>query len=40
MVICQTIKGKDVSFMENNPAFHGKAPSKEEMAQALKELAD
>lgn len=40
VVICQTIKGKDVSFMENNPAFHGKAPSKEEMAQALKELAD
>jgi transketolase len=40
VVICQTIKGKDVSFMENNPSFHGKAPNKEEMEQALKELAD
>ncbi len=40
VVICQTTKGKGVSFMENNPAFHGKAPSKEEMEQALKELAD
>ena len=40
VVICQTIKGKGVSFMENNPAFHGKAPSKEELEQALKELAD
>ncbi len=40
VVICQTIKGKGVSFMENNPAFHGKAPNKEELEQALKELAD
>ncbi len=40
VVICQTTKGKGVSFMENNPAFHGKAPTKEEMEQALKELAD
>jgi transketolase len=40
VVICQTIKGKDVSFMENNPSFHGKAPNKEEVEQALKELAD
>ncbi len=40
VVICQTIKGKDVSFMENNPSFHGKAPNREEMEQALKELAD
>jgi transketolase len=40
VVICQTTKGKGVSFMENNPAFHGKAPTKEQMEQALKELAD
>jgi transketolase len=40
VVICQTIKGKGVSFMENNPAFHGKAPNKEETEQALKELSD
>ncbi len=39
-VICQTTKGKGVSFMENNPSFHGKAPNKEETEQALKELAD
>ena len=40
VVICQTTKGKGVSFMENNPAFHGKAATKEQLEQALKELAD
>ena len=40
VVICETIKGKGVSFMENNPDFHGKAPSPEQLKQALKELAD
>jgi transketolase len=40
VLICETTKGKGVSFMENNPAFHGKAASPEELAQALKELAD
>jgi len=40
VVICQTTKGKGVSFMENNPAFHGKASNPEETEQALKELAD
>ena len=39
VVVCQTTKGKGVSFMENNPAFHGKAPNAEETEQALKELA-
>ena len=39
-VICKTTKGKGVSFMENNPSFHGKAPNKEETERALKELAD
>ena len=38
VVIAQTIKGKGVSFMENNPAFHGAAPSDEQLAQALSEL--
>jgi len=38
VIIAHTIKGKGVSFMENNPAFHGKAPNAEEMAIALKEL--
>ncbi|MFH1714952.1 MAG: transketolase [Elusimicrobiota bacterium] len=34
----RTIKGKGVSFMENNPKWHGKAPSNEELKTALKEL--
>jgi len=38
MIIANTIKGKGVSFMENNPEFHGKAPNHEEMIQALEEL--
>ena len=39
MIICNTIKGKGISFMENNNHFHGVAPTKEEMEKALKELA-
>ena len=39
-IIAATVKGKGVSFMENNPDFHGKAPNKEQLEQALKELAD
>lgn len=39
-VICETIKGKGVSFMENNPGFHGKATNPEQTEQALRELAD
>jgi transketolase len=38
VIIAHTIKGKGVSFMENNVAFHGKAPTKEEAERALKEL--
>ncbi|MFA5367255.1 MAG: transketolase [Dehalococcoidia bacterium] len=38
VIIARTIKGKGVSFMENNPDFHGKAPSQEQTGQALKEL--
>jgi transketolase len=38
VIIAHTIKGKGVSYMENNPAFHGRAPNKEEYAQAMKEL--
>ena len=40
VVICETTKGKGVSFMENNPDFHGKAPDKEQTEQAYRELAD
>ncbi len=38
VIIAHTIKGKGVSFMENNPDFHGKAPNTIEMEIALKEL--
>jgi transketolase len=38
-LIAHTVKGKGVSFMENNPKFHGVAPTKEEVELALKELA-
>ncbi len=40
VVICETTKGKGVSYMENNPDFHGKAPDKEQTEQAYRELAD
>lgn len=39
VVIAHTIKGKGVSFMENNNEFHGVAPTAEEQEKALKELA-
>jgi transketolase len=39
VIIAHTIKGKGVSFMENNVDFHGKAPNAEQMEKALKELA-
>jgi transketolase len=38
-IIASTIKGKGVSFMENNPKFHGSAPSAEEFQKAMLELA-
>ena len=38
VIIAHTIKGKGVSFMENNPDFHGKAPNAEEVEMALREL--
>ena len=37
-IIANTLKGKGVSFMENNADFHGKAPSPDELLKALKEL--
>jgi len=39
VIIAHTIKGKGVSFMENNPDFHGKAPNVEQVEIALRELA-
>ena len=38
-IIANTSKGKGVSFMEDNPDFHGKAPNNEELETALEELA-
>ena len=38
VVVAQTVKGKGVSFMENNPSFHGKAPTAEQLQQALEEI--
>ena len=37
-IIAKTIKGKDVSFMENQAGWHGKAPNDEEYAVAMAEL--
>jgi len=37
-IIMKTVKGKGVSFMENNAGWHGKAPNDEEYAQAMAEL--
>lgn len=39
IIIAHTIKGKGVSFMENVVDFHGRAPTKDEAARALQELA-
>ncbi len=38
MVIARTTKGKGVSYMENNPSFHGKAPNSEQLADALQQI--
>lgn len=40
MIVCKTIKGKGVSFMENKAEWHGKAPSKEQVEEALRELGE
>ncbi|MCX6001098.1 MAG: transketolase [Chloroflexi bacterium] len=39
VIVAHTIKGKGVSFMENNVDWHGKAPNKSETEMALRELA-
>jgi transketolase len=38
VIIAHTVKGKGVSFMEDTPAWHGKAPNAEELRRALAEL--
>ena len=37
-IVMKTVKGKDVSFMENNASWHGKAPNDAEYEQAMNEL--
>ena len=37
-IVMKTVKGKDVSYMENNAGWHGKAPNDAEHEQAIKEL--
>ncbi len=38
MIVARTVKGKGVSFMENNIGWHGVAPNKEQLEKALQEL--
>jgi len=38
VVLANTIKGKGVSFMENEASWHGSAPNQEQMEQAIEEL--
>lgn len=37
-ILAHTVKGKGISFMEDQVGWHGKAPNEEQRAQALKEL--
>lgn len=37
-ILANTVKGKGVSFMENNAGWHGKAPNKDDFERALAEL--
>lgn len=38
VVICKSIKGKGVSFMENEAAWHGMAPNQEQYEKAIAEI--
>ncbi|MBN8624172.1 MAG: hypothetical protein J0M17_01655, partial [Planctomycetes bacterium] len=40
VVIARTTKGKGVSFMENQVAWHYRSPNDAQLAQALGEIAD
>ena len=39
-VICKTVKGRGVSYMENVPIWHYRAPNKDEYTQAINDLAE
>ena len=38
VILAKTVKGKGISFMENEAGWHGKAPNDEQLAQAVSEL--
>ena len=38
IIIAKSVKGKGVSYMENQASWHGAAPNKEQYEQAIKEL--
>ena len=38
VILARTVKGKGVSFMENDPGWHGKAPNDEQYEKAMAEL--
>ncbi len=40
LLVCRTVKGKGISFMENVPIWHYRSPNKEEYQQGLRELAE
>lgn len=40
LVICRTVKGKGVSYMENVPIWHYRSPNQQEYQQAMSELAE
>ena len=40
LLVCRTVKGKGISFMENVPIWHYRSPNKEEYQRGLRELAD
>lgn len=39
-IVLHTVKGKGVSFMENDASWHGRGPNDEEYEQAMKELSE
>ena len=38
MILARTVKGRGVSFMENDAGGHGKAPNDEQFAKAMEEI--
>ncbi|MFN4284040.1 MAG: transketolase [Alphaproteobacteria bacterium] len=40
LVVCKTVKGKGVSFMEHVPIWHYRSPNKQEYEQAVRELTE